>query len=446
MADMRQHAPLPVWFLAVNMLLVALAFGFGAHLARRSDLPEPQGTAMQLVFEEIRDSYVEAQNERELLDRALQAMADLDSYSRYVPAGEVGEFLEETTGTYEGIGVLSHWEDDRLFVRFPLRGGPSERAGLMPGDEILAVDGRRLRGMTAEARARLLEEHVRGPAGTEVALDIRRAEEDLAFVVERAPVHKPAVRWAQHLDPAAELAYVHVADFYPGVTDELREALSDLRTRHGLKGLILDLRFDGGGSLDECLAMARMFLPEGRIVTVRRRDGETTFDARPADCEFPQLPLVLLVNGSTASASEVLSGALQDHGRAQVVGTQTFGKGVVQTVYKWRDLDFRLKLTTARYYTPNGRNLGALRQDKDDRRPLGLIPDHSVEVEPELRRTLFQSLGQYEVPRRYEEAVVSMSEQFGLQIPAILPIDQDPQLAKALEVLRELVAATDQGR
>jgi len=226
------------------------------------------------------------------------------------------------------------------------------------------------------------------------------------------------------------------------VTRELRATIEQLAADpSGLRGLILDLRFNGGGSLDECVDMARLFLREGRIVTVKRRDSELVFDAEPDACSYPELPLVLLVNSSTASASEVLTGALQDHGRAVIVGTRTFGKGHVQTVYTWQDLDFRLKLTTARYLTPNGRSFGSARRLASGRRPIepdGLAPDYTIEITPELTQRISASLRAYEVPERYRQAVAAHAATRDMVLPSIVPADEDPQLAKAIELLAEL--------
>ena len=193
--------------------------------------------------------------------------------------------------------------------------------------------------------------------------------------------------------------------------------------------------FQTGGDL------TARFVSDGLIVTVARRDSEEVFDAEPDKCTYPDLPLVLLVNGGTASASEVVTGALQDHERASVVGTRTFGKGHVQTVYSWEDLDFRLKLTTAQYLTPNGRSFGSSRRLASGRtaEPDGLIPDYTVKIEPELERRIAIALRAFEIPSQYQEAVASYAETHDLTMPGIVPPDEDPQLAKALEVLDELV-------
>lgn len=440
---MQQNARLPLWFLITNWCLVAGAFALGAYLARRSPFPDPQATALHLVYDKVLQAYLDPVEAAALLDKAISGVADVDRYSRYIPASDVPAFVEQTTGTYQGIGVVIHTLEERLFVHFPMANGPGEAAGIMPGDEIVAIDGDRLAEMTETERGNALQDRVKGPAGTEVILTVKRTDsDDLEIAITRAAVQKPAVRWAQILDAEQGLGYVHVADFHNEVTRQLDDAIDQLAdTASGLQGLIVDLRFDGGGSLTECVEMSNRFLPEGTIVTVERRDSQEVFLAEPDKCTYPDLPLVLLVNGSTASASEVLTGALQDHERASVVGSRTFGKGHVQTVYSWADLDFRLKLTTAQYLTPNGRSFGSSRRLTTGRpaEPDGLTPDYTVKVEPELARRIAVLLRAFEIPSQYREAVAIYAQTHDLTMPGIVPPDEDPQLAKALEVLDELV-------
>jgi hypothetical protein len=217
---------------------------------------------------------------------------------------------------------------------------------------------------------------------------------------------------------------------------------------------VLDLRFDLGGNLDEAIAIARMFVREGNLVSMRRRDSEVLerFDADATKCTFPDLPLVLLVNESSASASEVLAGALQDHGRARIVGEATYGKGVVNTIYEWKDLPFRLKLTTARYFTPKGRNLDRGRHRNGDTARAtsdatsaqasggGVAPDRAAPLDGAVEESVRSALADFMVAARHRKAMVAWTSKRSLRAPGILSPNEDPQLTAALDELRK---ATD---
>lgn len=445
----------PIWFLLANMLLVLVAFYVGVQLGGRRlpRLPEPQNSALHLVHRAIVTSHVDPHDPAALLDAAIAAMAKVDEYSRYVPPSEVGRFEEDTTGTYEGIGVLVSMPREEIVVRFPFPNGPAERAGMMVGDRILAVDGARLDEVPREQRSRMANQHLRGPAGSAVRILVARADRDaFEITVRRGPVQKASIKWVRLLDAAEGLGYLYLTDFHRDTAAEFAAAVTQLQqqTPGGLRGLVLDLRFNGGGLLEECLALCRALLPAGNIVTTKRRDSEVvqSFDAIPEQCRFPDLPLVLLQNQHSASASEVLAGALQDHRRASVVGVRSYGKGTVNTIFRWEELDFRLKLTTAHYYTPNGRNIEKRHRrqgDGDGDGQGGIEPDVAVAVDEALQRRLLERLLDHEVPERYRDAVAELSTALGLELPEQLGPEQDPQLAAALTELRRRLRESGQG-
>jgi carboxyl-terminal processing protease len=452
MPAMTTTTRLPLWFLLVNWLVVCAAFFLGIALARRTPLPEPQATALHLVHREIVKSYVDEVDPAVLLDRAVAAMAHVDDYSRYVAPSELPRVLEDTTGAYEGIGVLRHYADDGAFVHVPFADGPGDRAGLIPGDRIVAIAGARLETLTERERRGTAASRLRGPAGSRVELAIaREGRPEFTVTLERGPVQKPSVKWARWLDDGAGLGYVHVSDFHPGVVAAFEREVAALAAGPaGLRGLVVDLRGNGGGILDECVAMARLFVPSGNIVTLRRRGSEVveSRDADPRSCRYPDLPLVLLVDEDSASASEVLAGALQDHRRAAVVGVATYGKGFVNTIYEWQDLDFRLKLTTASYFTPNGRNLdrGRHRLENGGDVPAaghargGIEPDVEVILDARTRAAVATALADQPLPARHREAFAAWSASRGLRVPGVLP-PEDAQLAAALQALRQRVQA-----
>lgn len=445
---MEQQPRLPLWFLLVNCALIAIAFIAGTMIGGRFrvDFPKPQSDALQVVYREILASHVEPQDGAVLLDRAISAMASgLDDYSRYVPPAEVARYEESSTGRYEGVGMVMRQHDEDIVVHFPFTGSPAERAGIEPGDKLVAIDGTDVASLPLEQRNNRATDLVRGPADSKVELTLERDGERLAAAVLRASVQRPAVKWTHMADSAQGLGYIHVTDFYRGVADGVRDAIAELSRSGDLAGLVIDLRYNGGGNLDECVTLSRTFQPTGTIVSTRRRGEEIErVEANAEECLYPELPLVLLVNGDSASASEVFAGCLQDHDRALVVGTRTFGKGVVNTVYSWPD--FKLKLTTAHYYTPDGRSLGGSHRDHagNGSTPVtGIAPDIETEVTEEQQRAIANTLFQHEVPPQHREAFAATAERYGFDVPGPPQPDGDPQLSKALEELQKRVIAAN---
>ncbi|MCR9247736.1 MAG: S41 family peptidase [bacterium] len=446
---MEQQPRLPLWFLIVNCSLIAIAFVAGVMLGDRRivELPQPQSDALQLVYREILKSHVEPQDGAELMDRAIAAMAgELDDYSRYVPPARVKVYEESTTGRYEGVGMVMRQHGEDIVVHFPFTGGPAERAGLRPGDRVLEIDGKAVAELPVADRSVQATELVRGPAETTVELVLDRDGERITATVERDAVQRPAVKWSHVADSQRGLGYVHVTDFHEGITRGVRTAITELQRESetgggALRGLIIDLRWNGGGSLDECVALSRLFQPTGAIVSTRRRGQEIErVDAEASECLYPDLPLVLLMNSESASASEVFAGCLQDHGRATVVGTRTFGKGVVNTIYSWPD--FKLKLTTAHYYTPKGRSLGGSHRQQataNGKPPSGITPDVESAVSEQQLPPIQIALFRHEVPARYRTAYATVAERYGFKVPRPPQPDTDSQLAAALAQLGDRI-------
>ncbi|MBM4060268.1 MAG: S41 family peptidase [Planctomycetes bacterium] len=463
---MGREPRLPLWFLVANWALIVAAFAIGALVGgrHRIDLPPPQGQALELVYGEILKSHVEAQDGRALLDRAIAAMAKVDEYSMYVPPADLARYEEASTGHYEGVGMVQMLHGEDVVVHFPFAGGPAESAGVRPGDRIVAVDGTPTASLPLEQRSQRLLELVRGPAGTDVKLRIARDDGEVELVVRRGGVQRAAVKWVHFADREQGLGYLHVADFHRGVADGVLAAIERLQQQAPLRGLVIDLRFDGGGNLDECLHLARLFQPSGTIVSTRRRDEVLeTHAADPRLCRFPDLPLTVLVNEHTASASEVFAGCLQDHGRAAIVGVRTFGKGVVNTVYSWRDLPFKLKLTTAHYFTPDGRNIERRSLAKSpnagngtggpggpgEADPGGIRPDVVAPLPKEQLAALARRLDDHEPPPAHRAAFAAVAAQYGVPVPAPPDAQEDPQLAAAVAALRARITragAPGQGR
>jgi carboxyl-terminal processing protease len=305
----------------------------------------------------IEAAYVEPVDQDQLIRGAIRGMVDaLDPHSAYFDPEQNRLFRSLSTGRFAGVGVEIAVNDGWLVVVSVFPDGPAARAGLQPGDRFLAIAGTPARDIRLEEAIRLM----RGEPGTAVEVALRRegAEQALVVSLTRAIVEVRAVS-ARSLPGG--LLYVQIRSFQETTTVELRRALDAAlaETRGNVRGLLLDLRNNGGGLLDESVLVADEFLEEGVIVTTRGRGGAIRQEARARrPGTRPNFPIVVLVNGFTASAAEIVAGALRDHGRAVIAGERTFGKGSVQNLVDLPD-GSAIKITTARYYTPSGRSIQA---------------------------------------------------------------------------------------
>lgn len=319
------------------------------------------------VLSYVQNNYVDPVDEKQLIYGAVKGMVGtLDPHTQFMPPDVFKELKIDTSGEFGGVGIEIARRGDDLVVVSPIDDTPAQRAGIHPGDRILKIDDEATRTMELAHAIRKL----RGPAGKKVSLTIMRDGFGAAreFAIVRDHIRIVSVEAELYGD----FGYVKVKNFQERTAPTLAKELQKLRARHAgqpLKGLVLDLRNNPGGLLDQAVAMADRFLPADRvIVSTRGRGGARATEerSRGRDVEAPY-PMVVLVNGGSASASEIVAGALQDNRRATVLGTPTFGKGSVQTVIEMED-GSGLKLTIARYYTPSGRSI----QEK------GIMPDYLV--------------------------------------------------------------------
>lgn len=302
------------------------------------------------VLRLIENNYVTEVSPKDLIYGAINGMLNaLDPYSSLMKPEEFKELEIETKGTFTGIGIEITIKDDVITVVAPIEDTPAWRAGIQPGDKILKIDDKPTKGMSLTEAVKLL----RGPKGTKVTITIMRDGKDIKEITLVRDVIP--IRSVKHKVLEPGYAYLRITNFQEKTHQELVKALEELE-KNGLKGLILDLRYNPGGLLSSAIEVADEFLDKGIIVSVRGRakDSQMNFEAKPNPPERKHsYPIVILINHGTASASEIVTGALKDHKRALVLGQKSFGKGRVQTVIPLDD-GYAVKLTTAFYYTPNG--------------------------------------------------------------------------------------------
>lgn len=316
------------------------------------------------VLERIRTAYVEPVDDATLLENAIRGMLEgLDPHSAYLEPEAFQGLQDTTTGQFGGLGIEVGQEDGFIKVISPIDDTPASRAGIEPGDLIVKIDDHPVKGMSLVDAV----ERMRGPAGSKITLTlVRGAGRPFDLELERAVIKVKSVR-TETLEPG--YAYLRITQFQNNTGEEVRRSLQTLTAKNELKGLVMDLRNNPGGVLQSAVEVADAFLTEGVIVYTKGRlpNSEMRFNASAAN-PGKEIPMVVLINGGSASASEIVAGALQDRGRAVIMGTDSFGKGSVQTVLPLNN-DRALKLTTALYYTPKGRSIQAQ----------GIVPDIRVD-------------------------------------------------------------------
>jgi carboxyl-terminal processing protease len=365
-----------------NILLLAAGIAIGLSLglahgvladrpaALGTDLPWQDARMLAAVLERVKHDYVNPVDDHQLLQAAIRGMvSSLDPYSAYLDGDEYDEVKISSSGRYSGVGIELSIEDEQVVVIAPFEGSPAALAGIRSGDIIVTIDGIPVNTSTlADTIGRM-----RGAEGTSVKMGIMREgnPEPMLFTLKRSRVELHSVR-AEMLESG--YAYVRISQFSETTGDDLNAALKNLRKHNGtpLKGLVLDMRDNPGGVLEAAVSVADTFLDSGVIVTAKGRTPDSKFEmsATPGDA-LNGAPIVVLVNGGSASASEIVAGALKDQHRAKLMGRTTFGKGSVQTIIPLSD-DRAVKLTTSLYYTPSGVSINHR----------GIAPDIELERDP----------------------------------------------------------------
>jgi carboxyl-terminal processing protease len=337
---------------------VALTIGSGVLAerdTRATELPWEEARLLAEVLERVKQEYVDPTTDQALMESAVRGMVtNLDPHSQFLDSNEYEEIRISTTGNYSGVGLEVNMRDGNVTVVAPIEGTPAERAGLQPGDIIISIDGIFVNKENVDDTVSLM----RGKPGTRVAISVTRdgEAEPIEFNLIRSHVHVKSVR-AETLE--SDFGYLRVTHFSETTYKDLRNAIEEIAGNrdNNLQGLILDLRNNPGGVLDAAIEVSDLFLDGGLIVTANGRGHDANFHHEAAAGDILEgARIVVMVNGGSASASEIVAGALRDNNRATVVGSQTYGKGSVQTVMPLSN-GRAIKLTTSRYFTPSGESI-----------------------------------------------------------------------------------------
>lgn len=385
--------------------------------------------AFTRAFETIKQAYVEPVTDKQLMQSAIRGMlSGLDPHSEFLDKSELQDLSEDTSGTYSGLGIEVAQANHQLVIVTPIDGGPAKRAGIVAGDVIVAIDGTPVQPDAIDASIKQL----RGPIGSKIVLTVLHPDGDkpvdIPLVRERIRVTSVTTRV---LEPG--YAYIRISEFQQDTADELTRALGKLQKDHGpLRGAVLDLRSNPGGLLTSAVGVADDFLNGGLIVSTRGRlpQSDLKFNATPGDL-LNGAPMVVLVDNGTASAAEIVTGALKDNHRALVLGRRTFGKGSVQTILPLGNGD-AVKLTTARYYTPDGTSIQVA----------GITPDivlGNVQVSTDRNPSLADDEHESDLPNHLAGTHAATTDADAGDLAV-----KDYALSEALHVLKGLALARQQ--
>ena len=380
MAECAVVALTPLLVILLPVMLVA-GIWLGGHPENLPDqvrdtlVADTDGRVYEEAIDTLERDYYRKVDRKKLLDQSLeQAVGSLDDrFSHYFAPRDFTDFQAATEGRFEGVGMTVEEIERGLRVLTVYEGSPADRGGLRPGDVITHVNGRSIAGESSEESTT----RIKGPAGTSVRLTVRSKGETRELALERAEVEIPVVKAEMRRSNGRKIAHVHLAGFTSGAHGEVGDAVQKL-LKEGADGVVLDLRDNGGGLLNEAVMVSSIFIPDGKIVSTRGRSRpEQVYEATGGAIDT-DIPVVVLVNDRSASASEIVTGALQDRDRAKVVGTRTFGKGVFQEIEPLQN-GGALDITVGEYFLPSGRNLGG----GGVKRGAGVAPDVQAEDDPD---------------------------------------------------------------
>ncbi|SDX91262.1 carboxyl-terminal processing protease [Citreimonas salinaria] len=398
------------------------------------------------IFERIRAQYVEQVDEEDLIEAAINGMlTSLDPHSSYLPPDDAEDMRVQTRGEFGGLGIEVTQEEGFVKVVSPIDDTPADEAGVAAGDFITHVDGESVLGLTLDEAVDMM----RGPVGSEIIITVVRegVEEPFDVSIIRDTITLTAVRTRIEGDTVVLRVTTFNDQTYPNLAEGLAERIEEAGGEDAVNGIVLDLRNNPGGLLSQAIRVSDAFLDKGEIVSTRGRDpiDGDRYNATPGDLANGK-PIVVLINGGSASASEIVAGALQDHRRAIVVGTKSFGKGSVQTVMPLRG-EGAMRLTTARYYTPSGRSIQALGVSPDivvEQPPARPDEDASEEEEDAFGRSEADLRGRLDNDSLSDEEARQIEEDRARAEAAAALREEDYQLAYAIDILKGLTALAPQ--
>ena len=445
----------------VCLLAPALGFAASAETYRQLNL-------FGDVFERVRTDYVEEVEDADLIENAINGMLTaLDPHSRYMNPKSFQEMQVQTKGEFGGLGIEVTMENGLVKVISPIDDTPAQRAGVQAGDLITHIDGEAVQGLNLEQAV----ERMRGPVDSSITITVQRVgtEQPIEYKITRAVIKVRSVRTRME---GEDIVYVRITSFTERTSEELEKGVKDLIEKEGdkVKGVVLDLRNNPGGLLDQAVQVSDDFLDQGEVVSTRgrRSDSIQRFNARKGDI-VESLPMVVLINAGSASASEIVAGALQDHRRALLLGTRSFGKGSVQTIIPLGGQG-AIRLTTARYYTPSGRSIQAKGIDPDILVEQAKI-ERAASAQPRSEAELRGHLDNPDAPEKDEKPATEVAPEAepkaapepakpdeskapeppkpgeppagGAAAPGEAPTPEDYQLTRALDLLRGLRILSD---
>lgn len=419
------------------LLTAQIAGPLIAEEAARSGSTYEQLDLFGDIFERIRSAYVEEVDEKELIESAINGMlTSLDPHSSYLPPKDFDSMQVQTRGEFGGLGIEVTQENGFVKVVSPIDGTPADEAGIQAGDFITKVDGDTVLGLTLDEAVDLM----RGPVGSGILITIVRdgVDEPFDLTIVRDIIKISAVRVRNE----GETVVLRITTFndqtYPNLADGLKKQVEEVGGMENVNGFVVDLRNNPGGLLNQAIMVSDAFLDKGEIVSTRGRNPQDSdrYNATPGDLTQGK-PVVVLINGGSASASEIVAGALQDHHRAVVIGTKSFGKGSVQTIMPLQG-DGAMRLTTARYYTPSGRSIQALGVAPDILVEQRLPDPDSEETAERATRSEADLRGSLQNDSLTEDEKNLLEEERKAQEDAAKLRDNDYQLSYALDVLKGL--------
>lgn len=421
-------------FICLLLLIVAIEIVAGENkTSKEQQIPLQDLRIFTEIFTKIKNDYVEPIDDKEILENAIYGMLErLDPHSSYLDQKTYRDLKESTSGKFGGLGIEVTMENGFVKVIAPIDDTPSQRAGIKAGDLIIKLDNMTVKGMSLNDTINIM----RGEPNTAITLTIIRQGKDAPLIINiiRDIIKIQSVKF-NVLEPG--FGYLRISNFQSQTVADFHQTIDQLKqeNEHQLKGIVLDLRNNPGGILTAAVGISDMFLNKGLIVYTKGRhpNSKLKFNAKP-NAKLPEVPLVVLVNAGSASASEIVAGALQDHRRAIIMGTKTFGKGSVQTVLPINN-NAALKLTTAKYYTPNGRSI----------QNSGIVPDIIIEKirTTEISNVAVQPIKEADLARRLDNEETNNDENKDLndaqteQQKPLLSLE-DHELYEALNVLKGL--------